>query len=124
MLVSEKQRVSSRGVESTGLSEREIENAKTAYRNETDPPRSSDRLNYPDRVYRTVRSRPLLVVHLLAIGKQDENLCELLPTVAWSISFPRTKFEDKKVEYVVNTTWFLERYQEEADEEEEDGDDE
>ena len=29
-----------------------------------------DTRNYPDRIYRKVRERPLLIIHLLAIGKQ------------------------------------------------------
>src|SRR5690606_16551987 len=123
LLVTEKQRVSSRGIEAVGLTEDEVSAARKGYRNETDPPRSSDRLNYPDRIYRRVRQRPLLVVHLLAIGEEDEDLSKSDPVVAWSISFPRTDHEEKKVEYVVNTTWFRERYQEEEDEDEAEGDD-
>tara|TARA_R100000365_G_C2748176_1_gene79084 strand:- start:3422 stop:6148 length:2727 start_codon:yes stop_codon:yes gene_type:complete len=123
LLVTEKQRVSSRGIEAIGLTEDEISAARNQYRNETDPPRSSDRLNYPDRIYRRVRKRPLLVVHLLAIGGEDEDLSKSDPVVAWSISFPRTDHEEKKVEYIVNTTWFRERYQEEEDEDEAEGDD-
>jgi hypothetical protein len=37
--------------------------------------------------------------------------------VAWSISFPGTKLEEKKVSYVVNTTWLRENYSEEFGEE-------
>ena len=123
LLITEKQRVSSRGIESVGLSKDEVTAAKRAYRSETDPPRSGEKLNFPDRVFRSKRRRPLLVVHLLAIGSQEDDLRAQSPTVAWSISFPRTLLEEKKVEYVVNTTWFRERYQEEADEDEAEGDD-
>ncbi|BAO44983.1 Z1 domain-containing protein [Thiolapillus brandeum] len=123
LLVTEKQRVSSRGIEQIGLTNKQIEKAKSDYRNETDPPRNPDKLNYPDRIYRRVRKRPLLIVHLLAIGSEDEDLSQAKPMVAWSISFPQTKHEEKKVEYVVNTTWFRERYREEVDEEEIGGDD-
>jgi len=123
LLVTEKQRVSSRGIEQIGLSDKEIEKARSDYRNETDPPRNPEKLNYPDRIYRRVRKRPLLIVHLLAIGFEEEDLSHAKPFVAWSISFPQTEHEEKKVEYVVNTTWFRERYREEGDEEEAGGDD-
>lgn len=123
LLISEKQRVSSRGIESIGLTKSEVTRAKENFRNETMPPRVGDKLNYPDRVFRAVRSAPLLVVHLLAIGEEGDDLSETEPVVAWSISFPRTAFEEKKVAYVVNTTWFRERYKEEEDEDEASGDD-
>ena len=119
--ITEKQRVSSRGIERTGLSELEIETAKRDYRNEKDPPRSAEGLNYPDYIYRRIRKRPLIVIHLLAIGSKDEDLSGSNPVVAWSISFPQTEYEEKKAEYVVNTTWFRERFQEE-DEDEAEGD--
>ena len=121
--ITEKQRVSSRGIEAVGLSEDEIEAARESYRNETDPPRDGDSLNYPDRVYRDKRTRPLLVVHLLAIGKEGEDLSQSSPIVAWSISFPHTEHDEERVEYIVNTTWMNERYFEESDEDEAGGDD-
>ena len=92
------------------------------FREGTVPPRKSDALNYPDKIFRNVRERPLLVVHLLAIGKEAENLSKKEPVVAWGISFPPTGMDEKKVEYVVNTTWFRERYRDEEDEEEAGGD--
>ena len=33
-------------------------------------------------------TRPLLVIHLLAIGKEEDDLSRNTPVVAWSISFP------------------------------------
>lgn len=123
LYITNKNRVSSRGVEAVGLSNDEQEQAKENFRRETSPPRESDRLNYPDRVYRAVRRRPLLVVHLVAIGKDGDDLSDAQPVVAWSISFPPTELEEKKTEYVVNTTWFRERYGAEEAEEEMGGDD-
>lgn len=122
LLITDKQRVSSRGIERTGLTEAQIEQAKKTFREGTVPPRKSDALNYPDKIFRNVRERPLLVVHLLAIGKEAENLSKKEPVVAWGISFPPTGMDEKKVEYVVNTTWFRERYRDEEDEEEAGGD--
>ena len=62
----------------------------------------------PDRIYTKVRKKPLLIVHLLAIGEQDSDLSATEPFCAWSISFPSTKHEEKKVEYLVNSTWIQE----------------
>ena len=123
LYITEKQRVSSRGVEKTGLSPEEIEQAKEAYRKKKNLQENVSVPNYPDNIFRKVRKRPLLVVHLLAIGSKDEDLSGQKPVVAWSISFPKTVHEEKKVEYVVNTTWLRERYLEEIDEEEAGGDD-
>jgi hypothetical protein len=122
LLVSEKQRVASRGVEAVGLTSEEVHAAKEDFMNETDPPRPADRTNFPDRIYRRVRQRPLLVVHFLGIGKEEDDLSDTDPIVAWSISFPTTDLEERKVEYVVNTTWFRERYNSEEDEAEAAGD--
>ncbi len=103
-----KRRVASRGIERVGLSQSRREGAETAYRERKGATgvvgRSS--LNYPDRIYREVRARPLLVIHLLAIGDADEDLSGQTPVVAWSISFPETDGPEESVEYVVNSTWF------------------
>jgi hypothetical protein len=113
--VTNKQRVSSRGVEKAGLTQEEIETAEQRYRVsevlESDKP-----INYPDRIYRTERKRPLLIVHLLEIKPEAK------PVVAWSISFPRTQLEEKRVEYVVTTTWLRENFLDDLDEEEIGGD--
>ena len=119
----EKRRVSSRGIEAIGLSTTQIANVQNDYRRKKDPLSSGKRINFPDKIYRDIRPRPLLIVHLLAIGSKDDDLSESRPVVAWSISFPRTEHEERKVAYVVNTTWFRERYLSEEDEDEAGGDD-
>ena len=118
LMVTNKQRVSSRGIERTGLTPEEVLGAEEQYRQQF-----PDRANFPDWIYRKVRTRPLLVVHLLAIGRQDEDLSMERPVVAWSISFPMTYREEMKIEYVVNTTWYQEHYGDEDDDEAEDDDD-
>jgi len=123
LFVADNQRVSSRGIERVGLTERQIEQAEETFRTNTAPEKKTNKPNYPDRIFRAVRKRPLLVVHLVAIGTEDGDLSGDKPVVAWSISFPKTRLEEKKVEYVVNTTWFRERYREEEDEDEAGGDD-
>ena len=79
--------------------------------------------NYPDRIYRRVRERPLLIIHLLKIDAEPGGREHPEPVVAWSISFPRTQMDDSRVEYVVNTTWLRENYRDDVDEEEMGGDD-
>jgi hypothetical protein len=122
--VTNKQRVASRGVEKTGLTDAQIEDAQREYRERHDAKPSKDgSWNYPDRIYRAKRERPLLIVHLLAIGGEDDDLRGTEPVVAWSISFPGTELEEKKVAYVVNTTWVRENFSEDLEEEEMAGDD-
>ena len=123
LLITNKQRVASRGLERVGLSEEQIRQAEEEHAKGKGIGRSPrEPINYPDRIYRQVRTYPLLVVHLLAIGADDKDLSKTKPVVAWSISFPRTEREETKVQYVVNTVWFEERYRDE-DEDEAAGDD-
>lgn len=122
LMVTNKQRVSSRGIEKIGLTSDKISKAEEDYRN-ANRSRSGNNLNFPDRIYRRVRKNPLLIVHLLAIGRNNEDLSHSDPIIAWSISFPRTSVEEKRVDYVVNTTWLARRYGPEDDEIEMDGDD-
>ena len=122
LMVTNKQRVASRGVERTGLSVSEIEAAESAYRAEKELPAGGTH-NYPDFIYRQRRTRPLLIVHLLAIGEREDDLSGERPVVAYSISFPRTAHEHDTVEYLVNTTWLRQLGAEDADEDEMDGDD-
>lgn len=120
--VTNKQRVSSRGVEKSGLNESEIATAEQRYREAAGKVAEEGRpINYPDRIYRVERKRPLLIVHLLKIDSEKDPQ-HPKPVVAWSISFPKTAMEERKVEYVVNTTWLRENYRDETDEDEMEGD--
>ncbi len=123
--VTNKQRVASRGVEKTGLSKPEIEDAEKKYRESIG--RDGDdqkRLNYPDRIYRAKRKLPLLIIHLLRITPESGGQTQSEPVVAWSISFPQTNTPENRVEYIVNTTWLRENFLDEIDEEEMGGDNE
>ena len=122
LMITNKQRVSSRGITRIGLTEEEARVAEEEY--DAGRPRSGGPRNYPDWIYGRARSKPLLVIHLLAIGKEGDDLSNTSPVAAWSISFPRTKLAEEKVEYVVNTTWYREQfgdddYDDELDEDEE-----
>jgi hypothetical protein len=112
--VTNKQRVSSRGVLKTGLTKEEIETAEQGYRDKKGLDATKS-INYPDRIYCAELKRPLLIIHLLKIEPEAK------PVVAWSIGFPKTALEEKRVEYVVNTTW-LREYFPDDDEEEMSGD--
>ena len=122
LMITSRQRVSSRGVERTGLTDDEARRAEEYYDSKQGS-RSGRRTNYPDWTYRNFRSRPLLVVHLLAIGKEGDDLRDQTPVAAWCISFPSTRREEERVEYVVNTTWYQEHYMDEDDDEDAGNDD-
>ncbi len=105
-------RVASRGVEKTGVARGEAEKAEADHRKEKKIAEDKH-VNYPDRIYRAVRSRPLLILHLVrplpplpeGAGEiQVQVLSEYTPIVAWGISFPESSRPDEVVEYVVNTT--------------------
>ena len=127
LLVSNRQRVSTRGIERTGLSGEEREIAERKYRE--DPGRSGRStdgrpIQYPDKAYRVKRTKPLLMIHLIDIVDttgRGEPITQ--PVVAWGISFPPTNSEERRVEYVVNTTWLRENFGDDVDEDEMGGDD-
>ena len=126
LVVSNRQRISTRGIERTGLSKAQRAVAEEAYRSglARDGRLIEGRpLNFPDWAYRAQRTRPLLVIHLLDIRTEAGEQATSEPVVAWSISFPRTNREESRVEYVVNTTWLREHYGDDLEEEEMVGDD-
>jgi hypothetical protein len=122
LYVTDNQRVASRGIEKTGLDDTQRLWAEEEYRKTAAYAEGST--NYPDRIYRAARPRPLLIVHLLSIGEKGSDLRNQSPVVAWSISFPVTNKEEKRAEYVVNTTWMREHFHEDLEEDEMGGDDE
>jgi hypothetical protein len=123
LYITNKQRVASRGIEKTGLTIEQVKDAERKYRESLSADvQKAAAINYPDRVYRAERTNPLLIVHLLAIGKDGQNLSKERPVVAWSISFPATKMTEVLVEYIVNDTWMRENFREDVDEEEMNGD--
>lgn len=123
LIIGEKQHVASRGIEATGLSEEEKKKAKEKFRAGNKKKSNDSNINYPDRIYREIRNRPLLIIHLLVIGEKDDDLKSATPVVAYSISFPSTGHEERTVEYIVNPTWMQEHYGDWEDEDEEVDDD-
>jgi hypothetical protein len=61
------------------------------------------------------------MLHLIRVNGNREFTAPTEPVVAWGISFPKTGLEERRVEYVVNTTWFREHVRDEIDEEELEG---
>ncbi|MDO8615048.1 MAG: Z1 domain-containing protein [Dehalococcoidia bacterium] len=119
--ITNKQRVASRGVEKTGLTPDEIAAAESRYRAEREAEGRApvgETINYPDRIYRFERQRPLLIVHLLKIAPGAQGDERKQAVVAYGISFPRTEKEEKRVEYVVNTTWLRENFPEDFEDDE------
>lgn len=118
--ITNSHRVSSRGVEKAGLSLDTIQAAEAAFRIQSGIP-CNGTANYPDRIYRAVRNKPLLILHLLQIVSPPNGPEHPIPVVAWSISFPPTSTEEKKVQYIVNATWLQENYGIDLEDEEMDG---
>lgn len=117
IVVGEKYRLSSRGVEAAGLSAEEKKAAEDRYRADHS---DSDTKNCSDLYYRQMRKRPLLVLHPICIrfgekqierkkedgksaplwwGSWDAQECNF----GWSISFPHTDKQTKPVTYVLNS---------------------
>jgi hypothetical protein len=119
--VTNKQRVASRGIEKTGLTQEQIADAEASYRKTNSPSPSGD-WNYPDWIYRAKRQRPLLVIHLLNMLKDGKPLYAE-PVVAWSIGFPDTRLPEERVEYVVTRTWLSENMPAELEADDMEGDD-
>jgi Z1 domain-containing protein len=130
LVVTEKQRIADAGMESIGLDDALVKKIHQIYseikaaENERQgkPPPKSGRFTVPGRKYRESRKAPLLIVHLLSMLKpgvegEPRELSVNKGVVGWSISFPETKYEEEKVEYVVNTTWWKDAYGDDFDEE-------
>ena len=127
--VTNKQRVSSRGVERFGLTDYQVDAAQKAFKSTPEgmaQAKGGGPVNYPDRIYRALRDRPLLVIHLLdieeperdPIGQNNPQLESVSGVVAWSISFPTTELPEDRVEYMVNGPWLenLLRVEQDSDE--------
>lgn len=108
-------RVASRGSESVGLTHEEIAKANSDFERKY----GKDK-NISDRYFRENRSFPLLMLHALQLEVDNEP--REPKAMAWGISFPRKGIEGELVQYVVNTTWWQERYSQEQEEGDEDVD--
>lgn len=104
LLVNEKKmRVGSASDEKIGLSKDEILEAERIFR---ELPENNDKVNVPGKAYNEVRTRPLLLIHLVSPdfgGKQGVLLPESLKAlVAVGLSFPELASGSKKMTYRIN----------------------
>ncbi|WP_324750983.1 Z1 domain-containing protein [Sphingomonas sp. LY54] len=106
-----KARLASRGVERTGVQPEQAKLAEDEYRKTEvaakDAKPEVGRLNYPDRIYRARRKKPLLVLYNIDLKREElaDDLGAQVPAepvVGWALSFPISGRPDKKVEYVLN----------------------
>jgi hypothetical protein len=123
-------RLASRGIEKAGLGPEEAAHVEKQYRE--DPTRDqSAPVNYPDRIYRKIRTKGLFILHLVqpktpADDKNEKNsdLIPRSPVVGWGISLPPSSRPAEKIEYVVNTVRFGELFGEEDEDEDQGSEDE
>ena len=112
LIVGEKHRLASRGVEKMGLSAKEKDEAEEEFYKDHD----SDK-NPSDRYYRRYRTFPLLVIHPVCMqysetqrkGPEQRPKASNWPTweysepaYGWSISFPYTPKQTTTVDYIYN----------------------
>lgn len=106
-----KARLSSRGVEKTGLAPEVAKLAEVTYEKEEFARKigsgKREQPNYPDRIYRAKRKRPLFVLYNIKLKSGDlpADLAGIAPAglvVGWALSFPISARPDKKVEYILN----------------------
>ncbi len=117
MLVSGRNaRVGSRGDERQGLTPEEAEATERQFR-----AANPDKKEVPDRAYRTVRKRPLLLLHVIKprVDGVELSLGVEEPVVALGLSFPPFDDEDvaKRVAYQVNKVEYRSLFEAEADDE-------
>lgn len=121
-----KARLASRGVEKVGVPHELAALAEAEYKKEVmarNDATDNDAPNYPDRIYRAMRQKPLFVLYSISI--KDDGVIEELksgiplePVVGWALSFPISSRPDKKVEYVLNPVALRELFgDDDADEE-------
>ncbi len=124
--VSNRQRVSTRGIERSGLTDEQRTAAEKAFQDELERDgraQEERKVECPDWAYRKKRTKPLLMIHLIDVRPDGRNVPPDQPVAAWGISFPGTAREERRVEYVVNTTWLRENFGDDVDEDEMEGDD-
>ncbi len=116
-------RVASRGIEKAGVDPERAAEVERNYRQKKGLA-VAERANFPDKEYRKVRERGLLILHLVKAKRPleetlDKNARELAakipshPVVAWGISLPESLYDDEGEEFIVNSVKFKELFGEE-----------
>jgi hypothetical protein len=107
IIVGDKARVGSTSDEKEGLDDNELQNAEKRY---LETPLDKKPKKITGLYYRKVRSRPLLIIHLLNIVREPNREVTHKGVVAYGISFPKSNYPASPVKYVVNTTWWKSEY--------------
>ena len=121
-------KVSGRGIEMVGLSHDAVRDAIANWIKQMWDKISKGQVKndaYPDSIFRIEDRKPLLIIHFLDLFKtkeSDRHLCDLqdFAHTAWSISFPPTKYEQDKTDYIVNKVWRQQNFFNNLSEQEED----
>ena len=103
-----KDRVASRGDEKLGLTEQQQREAENSAHKESKKP--------SDKHYRSVRNKPLLMIHVIKPGDQEQRVPAL------GISFPDDYETEIEVEVVANSVWMQEQQELFADSPEQEDD--
>ena len=101
IIIGKKARVGQIVDEKEGLSDPEINTAEENFNSNPNRPKK-----ITGKYYRQVRSRPLLMIHLLKIIEQPRQKAVCKGVIAYGISFPKSSYTASPVRYVVNTTWW------------------
>lgn len=113
ILLSNRRRVATVGMEQLGLSDEEKSAAESEFRASLTEERREGTA-VPDSAYRAHRRRPLLLLHLLQV--RDTEVIGLAESVlAYGISFPKTKLEEHLVRYYVTRRFRDENFPVEED---------
>lgn len=116
-------RVASRGIEKAGVDPARAAEVERNYRQKKGLA-VGERANFPDKEYRKVRERGLLILHFVKAKRPleatlDENSRKLAakipsqPVVAWGMSLPESLYDDEGEEFIVNSIKFKELFGEE-----------
>ena len=117
-------RLGSPGDEKEGLTDSQMKEAVENFRHLRNLEGKELPKTLPDRIFREVRERPLLILRLVT-PTIDSSLDAKLPhspILGWGISFPPSNISGGTVEYVVNTIRMRELFGSDEDEEEAAGD--
>ncbi|MXU66551.1 Z1 domain-containing protein [Oceanomicrobium pacificus] len=116
-------RVASRGIEKAGVDPARAAEVEQNYRQKKGLA-VGERANFPDKEYRKVRERGLLILHFVKAKRPSEETLDeksrklaakipSQPVVAWGMSLPESLYDDEGEEFVVNSVKFKELFGEE-----------
>ncbi len=107
MRLSTRGRLASRGAESAGLTEGAKQAARDLFLHDKNGQSSGE---IPDKYYRRMRTRPLLMLHLIYLtGESLDSPVLAEPVAAWSMSFPPSEVPQQTVNYFANATFIQEQ---------------